>query len=157
MKWDECDVIVFFVILCVLCVCACVLVYMYHTMCACSVCVLWSRTVCVVWWCSLMPAGQLTACLLCPFNPSFRRVRINSQPEIIPLFAGSTKTGRNGVSSSGPTEKEVFLDEDIIVEDEVDLDSEEDHKEQDKEEFAMKQKAEEMVCTVLSKAIKAFL
>lgn len=61
------------------------------------------------------------------------------------------------MSSSGQTEKTVYVEEDIIVEDEVDLECEEEYKEQDREEFAMKQKAEEMVCTVLSKAVKVFL
>ena len=44
MKWDECDVIVFFVILCVLCVCASVLVYMYH---ACVFCLRIVATYCL--------------------------------------------------------------------------------------------------------------
>ena len=55
-------------------------------------------------------------------------------------------------------EKMPLVDEDqIIVEDVVDSDCEEECKEQARLEFALKQRADEIVCKVLSRVVKEFL
>ena len=53
---------------------------------------------------------------------------------------------------------EKIMDEDqILVEDVVDSECEEECKKQTRLEFALKQKADEIVCKVLSRVVKEFL
>ena len=85
-------------------------------------------------------------------------MRFNSKLEVIPL---TTLNARNGTGGDRTELEEAMIEEeDIILEDDVDCAEDERtevEKEQDKEEFAMKKKSEEMACTMPPKAVREVL